>query len=270
MSASRELREYAELPDRYAPVPAGSSVTRFDDGRVSVLQGASWASVSAVSVDEDAVGDLVAEVRELVSPTKKATWWLGPSSRPADLVERLREHGLTVPDDGVAAVRALALTKEPPRPTGAIEVRTVVTFEDFAESRQVQWDAFAVPEERRAQLGERNRSDFDESMQFGIPVGFVAQLEGRIAATALAIPSERGVFLLAGATAPWARGRGLYRALVHARWDYAVTRGTPALVTQSDPSTSYPTLKRLGFEDVCEIARLEDLRQSTGSTSPDS
>jgi GNAT superfamily N-acetyltransferase len=134
----------------------------------------------------------------------------------------------------------------------------------------VQWDAFAVPEERRVELSERNRADFDESMQFGVPVGFVARLDGRIDATALAIPSERGVFLVAGSTAPSARGRGLYRALVHARWEYAVALGTPALVTQADPSTSYPILKRLGFEDVCEVARLEDPRQSTGSTSPDS
>jgi hypothetical protein len=35
-------------------------------------------------------------------------------------------------------------------------------------------------------------------------------------------------------------------------------RGTPALVTQAD--TSYPILKRLGFEDACDTHRLEDPR----------
>ena len=78
------------------------------------------------------------------------------------------------------------------------------------------------------------------------------------AATAMAVPSTRGVYLIAAATAAWARGRGLYRALIRARWDYAVARGTPALVTQADPATSYPILARLGFEDVCTIRRLED------------
>jgi predicted GNAT superfamily acetyltransferase len=72
------------------------------------------------------------------------------------------------------------------------------------------------------------------------------------------VPSDRGVFLIAGSTVPWARGRGLYRALVRARWDYAVERGTPALVTQSVPDTSYPILKKLGFVDVCDVQRVED------------
>jgi len=84
----------------------------------------------------------------------------------------------------------------------------------------------------------------------------------------MSIPSPRGVFLIAGSAAPWARSRGLYRALVRARWDDAVARGTPALVTQANPDTSYPILKRLGFEDVCEIVRLEDPVQSSSTTSP--
>jgi hypothetical protein len=53
---------------------------------------------------------------------------------------------------------------------------------------------------------------------------------------------------------------------VRARWDDAVERGTPALVTQANPATSYPILKRLGFQDVCEITRAED--QSSGKTTP--
>jgi len=45
---------------------------------------------------------------------------------------------------------------------------------------------------------------------------------------------------------------------VHARWQYAVQRGTPALVTHAMPKTSYPILRRLGFDEVCRIRRLED------------
>jgi len=29
---------------------------------------------------------------------------------------------------------------------------------------------------------------------------------------------------------------------------------------QANPKTSYPILRRLGFEEVCEIRRLEDMR----------
>ena len=142
------------------------------------------------------------------------------------------------------------------------------TLEDYAAAREIQWEAFEVPPERREAQRKRTRADFDESRANGVPVGFVATLDGRPAAAATALPSTRGVFLIAGATAPWARGHGLYRALVRARWDYAVERGTPVLVTQANPATSYPILKRLGFEDVCEITRVEDPAQSSGSTTP--
>jgi hypothetical protein len=99
-------------------------------------------------------------------------------------------------------------------------------------------------------------------MRIGVPVVFLAEIDGRPAATAMSIPSERGVLLIAGSTAAWARGRGLYRGLVRARWDDAVARGTPGLVVMANPETSYPILKRLGFEDVCTVRRLEDPRVS--------
>ena len=117
-----------------------------------------------------------------------------------------------------------------------------------------------MPDERRELQRQHLRSEFEESLQHGVPVGFLAFLDGKPAATALAIPSERGVFLIAGSTAVWARGRGAYRALVRARWDYAVERGTPALVTEAMVDTSYPILQRLGFSEVCTIGRLEEDR----------
>jgi hypothetical protein len=253
-----EIREYAEVPDRFADVVEGSSVSRFDDGRVCVIQGPTWASVSGVDVAPDAVGALVEQVRALVPPAGHCTWWLGPSCKPADLPDRLLEHGLTVAETPL--VKALALVEEPPPLPCGIDVGQITTFEDFVAAREVQWGAFDIPAERRALQQRHLRADFDESLELGIPVGFLARLDGRAAATGLAVPSDRGVFLIAGSTAPWARGRGLYRALVRARWDFAVERGTPALVTQAVPDTSYPILKRLGFQDVCDVLRREEPR----------
>jgi hypothetical protein len=252
------LREYAETPDRFGLIVESSSVSRFDDGRVCVVQGPLWASVCGIRVREEEVGALVAQVRERVAPNKRCTWWLGPSVRPSDLHEQLLEHGLVVAD--VPFVHALALDRPPPPVPKDVEVREVTTFDDFLASRAVQWEAFDVDPARREQQRAHFRSDFEDSIAFGVPVGFLAMLEGRAAATGLAVPSDRGVFLIAGSTAPWARRRGLYRALVRTRWDYAVARGTPALVTQAVPDTSYPILKRLGFEDVCTIRRLDDRR----------
>jgi hypothetical protein len=255
-----ELREYAETPDRFAYVPENGVVTRFDDGRLCVIQGPTWSSVTGVHVDPDEVDALVDEVRSLVPAAKRCWWWLGPSTRPADLVEQLRARGFSIPRDGVSVVKALLLTRPPEAPPEGTDVRVVDTFEDFEASAEIQWDAFEIPEERRALQRRHMRSEFEESQRHGVPVSFLATLDGRPAATALAVPSDRGVFLIGGSTATWARGQGLYRALVRARWDYAVARGTPALVTQAVPDTSYPILKRLGFEDVCDVDRLEDRR----------
>ena len=72
--------------------------------------------------------------------------------------------------------------------------------------------------------------------------------------------ADHGVFLIAGSVAEWARRRGVYTTLVRARWDDAVVRGTPALVTGALPDTSLPILLRAGFREVCVIRRLEDTR----------
>jgi hypothetical protein len=81
---------------------------------------------------------------------------------------------------------------------------------------------------------------------------YLAYLDGVPVATATATFTEWGAVLNAGSTRESARGRGAYRALVAARWEDAVARGTPALVTQAG-AMSRPILERLGFREVCEI-----------------
>jgi GNAT superfamily N-acetyltransferase len=66
-----------------------------------------------------------------------------------------------------------------------------------------------------------------------------------------------GVYLAGGNLAEHMRGRGIYRALVRARWNEAERRGTPALVVQAG-KMSRPILERLGFETVCEMHTLVD------------
>ncbi|MBD0328807.1 MAG: GNAT family N-acetyltransferase [Thermoleophilia bacterium] len=260
MAISPALREYAETPDRFALLPEGGSVVRFADERVCILQGPTWASVSGVRAAASQVEALLAEVRGRVARERAPIWSVGPSAEPPDLYERLHAAGLGEPRDRAALLHAVVLTGEPaPAPPG-VDVRRVETYEQFRAARELQWDAFEMPADRRARNRARLRDDFAEDQRLGVPVTFLATLDGRPAAAAAASPSEWGVFLIGGATAPWARGRGLYRALVRARWDYAVARGTAALVTHAVPRTSYPILRRLGFEDVCTLRRLEDAR----------
>jgi hypothetical protein len=57
------------------------------------------------------------------------------------------------------------------------------------------------------------------------------------------------VNLFVGAVLEEARGQGVYKALVSARWEAAVARGTPALTVQAG-RMSRPILARLGFQDL--------------------
>ena len=266
---SPELREYAETP---GPVRTGSAwVVRDALRRRPRLRvpGAELGLGQCTERRPDEVGALLARTRELITPEKIVTWWIGPSCATARRGRAAagRQASSTRPTGSSRAI-GLALTEQPADIAPGAAVKRIETFDEFVAAREVQWDAFETPAKRRESSRRRFRADFDESLAFGVPVGFLATLDGRAAGTAMSIPSERGVFLVGGATAAWARGRGLYRALVRARWDDAVARGTPALVTQANPNTSYPILKRLGFEDVCEIVRLEDAVQSSKTTSP--
>lgn len=256
---SDELLEYALTPDRFTPVPEGTSVTRHADERICVIQGATWASISGLRCREDELVDVIEQVHALVPADKRQVWWIGPLVEPADAVELLQARGFRLSPDG-PEVRALVLTSAPPVPSGAVEVRRVEAFDDFVAAREVQWDAFEVTAERREIQRAHLETEFAESIVYGSPVSFLALYDGRPAATGVAIPSDRGVFLIAGSTAPWARGHGLYRALVAARWHYAVERGTPALITEALVGTSYPILLRLGFRDVGTIWRVEETR----------
>jgi L-amino acid N-acyltransferase YncA len=174
--------------------------------------------------------------------------------------ERLRALGLHEPRDRTPLLHALALTAQPGDSPPGAQARPLETYEEFVASAELRFDVFETPPEKVERERAMLRTYFEESQRTGVPVWFVATLDGRVAGSAAAIPSERGVFLVGGSTAVWARGRGAYRALVRARWDYAVARGTPALVTHAKPDTSYPILLGLGFQELFTLRRLEDRR----------
>ena len=86
---------------------------------------------------------------------------------------------------------------------------------------------------------------------------FVARVDHQIVATALAVVGDGALNLFAGAVVPEARGRGLYRALVRARWELAVQIGRSALTVQAG-RMSRPIVERLGFEPVASVRNYVD------------
>ena len=128
------------------------------------------------------------------------------------------------------------------RGSGDVEVRRVETDDELYEADRIAAVAFemASPPKRRPYVPDPNSTIY------------LAYADGRPVARGSASFGEGGVTLFGGSTLPEARGRGAYRALVAARWEDAVARGTPVLVTQAGPM-SRPILVRLGFREVCEI-----------------
>jgi hypothetical protein len=246
------LREIAEYPNSFSPL--GPSSERIDTGRYTLCigPGRTWNTVQRQRFPLEEVDDVLAEVRAALRERGRTqTQWEVGSSAPTGLVEALLDRGI-VHDREPYAV-ALVLTYEPPPPGPGLVGRRIETFEEYAAANAVQWEAFQMPQEEIAENRERLPKAYRETPN----VMHGVWLDEKLVCAGTAGPTEHGLLLYGGATLPHARGRGAYRALIRARWDDAVGRGTPALITQGG-SMSRPILERLGFERVGEVHMLID------------
>jgi hypothetical protein len=174
------------------------------------------------------------------------TWEVGSHATPEGLVDRLLALGL-VDDQPTALAVGMVLTEPPGPGPEDVEVRRAKTDGEHLAADQIAAIAFGgpVPTEARPRDDDPNN------------VVYLAYVDGEPVSRASGSFGEHGVTLFGGSTLPEARGRGAYRALVAARWDDAVERATPVLVTQAGPM-SRPILAQLGFREVCEIRILLD------------
>lgn len=182
----------------------------------------------------------------------RCEWWVGWSAKPSDLAVRLVGLGF-VPDDEEATLTGMSIDREPP-PAPHVDVRPIETLEQQLAALEVDWDVWAFAEEERARRRQYEHERFDPN---GPVHHFAAYEDDQPIGFGRAIDMDAGVALMGGAVLPRARGRGVYRALVHARWEHAVARGTPLLVVQAG-HMSAPVLAGLGFEAHGELALYAD------------
>jgi hypothetical protein len=213
--------------------------------------GHTWTAVERIRLRGDEVAAAVAAVDAFMheAGTIRASWWVCERSMPHDLEERLLAAGCSIVDDDYLNAGML-LTREPPAAEG-LEARRIATYDEFVESRLLQREVFT------ATSVENFEAEWEQLLD---PV-YAVWIDGRIASVGRVIFTRVGGFLISGATAEWARGRGAYRAVVRARWDAAVARGTPALAVGAGPM-SRPILERLGFEQVLQFRRVESVRST--------
>lgn len=204
------------------------------------------------------VASVVNDVREmlLARGRRRAIWNVAASATPEGLPDELAALGLEWDSDPL--LKAIVLRNSlPESEQAAVVVRRATTRADFERFYRIQQEAFEVDPDTI----ERGAARLDEVYEAGRSADhvatYLAYIDDEPVATARATFTPIGVVLNGGSTLHRARGRGAYRALVAARWDDAVAHGTPVLTTLARP-TSYPILKRLGFEDVCDVMSLVD------------
>ena len=209
--------------------------------------------VSPEHVEESRVEHLVDAVRQalVLEQRERAIWIVPEASVPDGLAQRLLALGMR-PNDvpGVEARDAqMVCVEEPPPGPPDLVVRPAETFDEFRAALLVVTDAFGMDEQARKAFEERAERLWAFRSDPGSIETFVALADREVVAFAGARYGRTAVYLAGGGTHPDHRGHGAYRALVRARWEAAVTRGTPVL-TVGAGSMSRPILERLGFSIV--------------------
>jgi GNAT superfamily N-acetyltransferase len=227
-------------------------------------------------LEEAEVPRAVSAVREFLRLEGRQTgvWFVPEAASPGDLTERLRRLGMRPDDEPPGEPRAAALVAVRPPTAGPtnLVVRPPETYEEFLAGEQVATAAFQMADEMRHAFEERAEQVWPFLTAGGAVAAFIATLDGEIIASAGAHFGRAAVHLTGAATRPDRRGLGAYTALVRARWDAAVSRGSPVL-TVSAGAMSRPILERLGFSIVgwinClvddHLAREPDQAQHEGS-----
>jgi GNAT superfamily N-acetyltransferase len=228
---------------------------------VELPVGLPMGDVFPAQLEESQPEQVVGAVRRFlrVEGREKGVWFVPEAASPADLADRLRGLGMRPDDEPPGEPRAAALVAVEPPPPGPPElvVRRAESFEEFLAGERVAAAAFQMDEKMRQAFEERAERQWPFLSGDGAIAAFIVILDGEIVASAGAHFGRAAVHLSGAGTRPDQRGRGAYRALVRARWDAAVERGTPVL-TVSAGEMSRPILERLGFSIVGWIDCLLD------------
>jgi GNAT superfamily N-acetyltransferase len=251
------------LPARERRTVAGVTLVTREDGmsaeRLRVPAGGLVRAVEAVGEAARAAGR--AEV----------TWWVGERSRPAGVAEALLGLGLA-PDPSAPRLTSLTIDRPPAAARSdagalpsAVRVGRVEDAEAYAIASSVDATAWGADDEERAARAASARREWPGLAGAGV-VCFTAFLDGEPAGFGRALLTPWGVALMGGATLPGARGRGVYTALVQARWREAVARGVPRLLTSAG-EMSAPILRSLGFREIGRVRLLRQVVPGAGDRS---
>ena len=219
---------------------------------------------------EAAVDDARAIVRERGSSL--VVWWVAPEH--IAIGEHLEQLDLVNSDTpGFEPIEnAMALVEAPAGDWAeGILVTEVDSFEEFVASNRVSAEVFEMTRAMRDEMEANMPKQYDEYVTPG-----TRRVSSTPRSTAAWLGRRQRCVAPRASTssaAPWSAsaGRGVYRALTHARWKFAVDHGTPALTIQAG-RMSKPIAERLGFTldgpvhlYVDDLARSEQPERASAS-----
>jgi hypothetical protein len=249
------LLELAEEPGIWTPPGPGAEVVA-GAGYQVVLRDRSG-SVERIRLGDDEVPRALEETRHLARKRglEEMVWWTGELSTPGGLADRLLALGLT-PDPDAPALTTVAITAEPAG--GAeIEVRRVTDLDGFLRALEIDWEAWGLDADARRRRRARAPEQWEALAGDPRIEHYLALLDGEPAGFARAVFTAWAGILMGGSTLTSARRRGVYTALVHARWHDAVARDAPRLTTSAGPMSA-PILERMGFERIGALRLIRD------------
>ncbi|HSZ82337.1 MAG TPA: hypothetical protein VLA14_08645 [Polyangia bacterium] len=263
-----ELRQFAEEPESFmrAPPPA----QKLDLTRCTLVLSPSktHSTVSRVRATVDTLDETIAEVRGVLRARGYVgnVWHVGPSCGPAGLVGMLKERGFARAERPPFEPEstAMALVDAPPPPTAGagIEARLARNLDEYVQALRIAMEVFQEPEEAVASWLAAAPELW--AQQDGVDrFTHIALLDGRPVGFGFSASGPPGFLLGGSGVLASARGRGVYRAMLAARWAEASRVGKPGLVIHAG-AMSRPILERCGFEVVCHLDVLEDLTIAAG------
>jgi GNAT superfamily N-acetyltransferase len=265
MDIPEPVRLLALYPFRELPRPPDVEHVELDGAVLAISRGPNVAQIVSMRGSGPADVEATVESARTAARARGKTilaWWVPPDQD--HVVPALESAGLVNEDTpGFEAVENALVLASPPLGGGVdgVEVRLVETWDDFRDAFRVIETSFGLPVLTESEL----RTRYDDYRHPDNPWrGFVALINDRVVGTSSAAFGDAGVNLFGGSVLPEARGQGVYRALVRARWEAAAARGTPALTGRM----SRPICEQLGFVFLAPVRVFVDrVVEGSGSTT---
>jgi GNAT superfamily N-acetyltransferase len=250
------IRRVALFPELDLPALPSEHPTRrvsVEDVFVRLPAGLPLALVSPERIEESEIDRTVDEVRRFLrtEEREKGIWIVPEEAFPAGLAARLQALGMApneLPGVEAREARMVALTAPSPGLPGVL-ARRAEDFEEFRAAQLIAAESVEMDGGMRQAFEDRAELLWSFESADGQSATFVALLGEQVIAFAKAHFGRTAVYLGGAGTRPDQRGRGAYTALVRARWEAAVERGTPVL-TVGAGAMSRPVLEHLGFTIV--------------------